>query len=142
PLPFGTAARTQLYDHSAGLADFEAVHYVGEGDVYNVFLTYAHAAPTAAVKDTFMHIRGDEEGHQELAYQELVRLVHGEKEARRLIRGARLGRAAATFGRLVKGTIGFLFCCLLAVLYFPIALLLWPFLRGGNTEVNVATAHA
>ena len=142
PLPYGSAMRRQLYDPASGIVPFEAVHFVGEGDVYNVFLSYAHAAPSALVRDTFLMIRGDEEGHQELAYKELVRLSHSERAARNLIRSARWTRVRQTLARMFDGGCHLALSAVLAVIYFPAALLLGPWLSANIKRAERSAAVA
>ena len=129
PLPYTAERRKQLFDPATGLIRFEANHYVGEGDVYEQFLTYASATRVDRVRDMFMDIRGDEEEHQKLAYRELIRLCKGEKSAQKLIRSVRLSRFYESWVRVSKGIGGYVSGIVLSLLYFVSAPFFSPLCR-------------
>jgi hypothetical protein len=83
-------------------SQFEAYHFVGENDVYSQFLAYARATCLEPVRQAFLKIRGNEDEHQKMAYEELVKLVGSEAQARMLIRRVRLTRLYEAWGRLSK----------------------------------------
>ena len=121
PLPLDSKRREQAFDPSGGLVKFEAFHYVGEFDVYNQFLTYAHAAPSPRVREAFLAIRGDEDEHQKLAYKELVRLTQSPQAARRLLRSVRFSRFRAACKRFSKALGDGISSLILSLLYLLVA---------------------
>jgi hypothetical protein len=104
--------RTQLFDPARGTAHFEALHHVGEIDVYNQFGSYARAAGLPEIRELFLRLVGDEAGHQEVAFRQLVAIAGSEKKARVLVRSARIGRvlealtrAGEAMGTVISGVI-------------------------------------
>lgn len=118
-----TPGRTQIYDPGRGLPDFGARMFVGEADVYAEFLDYATAAPQDSVRSAFLEIRGDEEDHQDLAYDELVKMVGSRAEAARMIRRVRRERRFEAWTRFGKAVGEITSSLLLSVAY----LLFGPF---------------
>jgi len=92
--------RSQIFNPELGLRDFEAYHFVGEADVYRQFLAYAQAIPDRPLREMFLEIRGDEEGHQELALAELRNLFGSDRAVRAYIRKVRLKRLWHAWSRL------------------------------------------
>jgi carbamoyltransferase len=123
--PYAHRERRQLFDPHAGLAAFEAVHFVGEVDVYDQFLTYAAASPYEDIKATFLQIRGDEADHQRLAYDQLAKMLGSEETLRRMIRAVRRARAYEQWGRLLQGVGGAMSTTLSAALYGALGSLLF-----------------
>jgi rubrerythrin len=121
PLVAPSTKRQRLFDPKKGLAHFEAHHYVGEGEVYEQFLTYAQAAPCKEIADLFLVIRGDEEEHQQLAYRELIKLVGSEDQARALIRRVQWIRFLEAWGRVSAGIGSLVSSFVLTVIYFAVA---------------------
>ncbi|WP_316235392.1 MULTISPECIES: ferritin-like domain-containing protein [unclassified Bradyrhizobium] len=94
-----TPPRRQLFADARSVAAFEAYHYVGELDVFEQFSAYARAAPPGPVRDTFLLIRADEEGHQLAARADLVQLAGSEAQATKLVRKVRLERFVEALSR-------------------------------------------
>jgi rubrerythrin len=117
PAPVAALPRRRLFDEAPSLAAFEAYHYVGEVDVYNQFLSYAKSAPPGLVRDTFLRIREDEDGHQDIAMAELSRLAGSNAKARALIRRVRLERAWESFTRTSKAIGDAVSTVLLSIIY-------------------------
>ena len=117
PAPIRSPQRRRLFDEAPSLAAFEAYHYVGEVDVYNQFFSYAKSAPPGLIRDTFLRIREDEDGHQDLAMAELSRLAGSDAKARALIRRVRLERAWESFTRISKAVGDAVSTALLSVIF-------------------------
>jgi hypothetical protein len=121
PQPLAASARKRLFDPAAGLAQFEAYHFVGEVDVYEQFLSYAAAAHLEDIRTTFLEIRGDEAEHQKLAYDQLVKMVGSEKKVHRMIRNVRLTRALEQWERFSRGLSDLMCSAVLSALYLAFA---------------------
>jgi hypothetical protein len=115
--------RAAIFDPRRGLGEFEVYHFIGEADVYRQFLSYANAVPTESLRQTFIEIRGDEEGHQELARAELRNLFGSERVVRSYIRRIRLKRMWEAWSRLGRATIDLWSTLILSTTYFVVGLL-------------------
>lgn len=117
PPSLATPRRQPVYDLSNGVADFEAYLFLGEAGVYQQFLSYARAAPESNLRDTFLAIRRDEEGHQSAAYDELLELMANRAAAGRLIRRNRFKRFYQAWLRASEAIGDFIFWIILNIIY-------------------------
>jgi hypothetical protein len=139
--PLAAPRRRQIFDPAKGLAAFSAYLYVGEGEVYEQFFSYASAARGDDVRRTFLAIRGDEGDHQAHAWRELVELAQSETRARKLARRARLSRLYdgwLRFGKRLGVLPAFV---ILSVVYFIAAPLLTLACRRLIRRVEWTVAH-
>jgi hypothetical protein len=118
PLALTTPRRQPVYDKSKSVADFEAYLFLGEAGVYEHFLSYASASPLARLRETFLAIRGDEEGHRTAAFDELQELMKSRAAAGQLIRRNRARRLYEAWLRVGEAIGNTIFWVFLNAIYF------------------------
>lgn len=113
--------RSQIFDPSKGAAHFEAHHHVGEIDVYNQFGSYARAVGLPEIRELFERLVGDEAGHQEVAFRQLVVAAGSEAKARSLVRWAHVQRVLDALTRAGEAIGNVVSAVILSVLYLVFA---------------------
>jgi rubrerythrin len=123
PIHLPTKERSNIYSPSKGLQHFYAFVYVGEKDVYDQFDAYASAIDTPSVREIFVHLKEDEDGHMQFAEQRLAAMPLNQRTVLRQVRIIRWQRLLETWGRGLERISDLLATVVLSAIYFFLGVL-------------------
>ncbi len=123
PLHIPAKERGPIYNPQKGLQHFYAFVYVGEKDVYDQFDSYASAIKTDSIKEIFLHLKEDEEGHMQFAEQRLAMLDMNQRMVLRQVKAIRRRRLLESWGRGLRRVSDLIASLFLGAIYFSLGAL-------------------
>lgn len=100
------------------MLDFLVEVYVGEQEINGDFVAYAKAPVDEEIRALFLRIKQEEEGHEELSRELLVRYAGGERKLRWLILKKRFSFAYKRYEKFVQSIGHFMLGVWLSFVYF------------------------
>jgi hypothetical protein len=130
--------RIAIYDSREGLQNFYAFVYVGEKDVYEQFDAYAAAIGVESVKNIFVHLKADEDGHMRFAEQRLASMDAKRYAVLRQVRTIRRRRLLQSWVRGWRRTSDLGATLFLSAVYFVFGALAFTSCRRAQDSALTA----